>query len=242
LVIASDAARRAAWNSYQMGYGQHARADLEFALSLAKEARSGDRLAAALVYQADIERDTQRDPLSALRLADAAVLAAGPHADPAITMAVRATRAEMYAVVGDLFASMVDLHAAEEILASKGPWRQGLVGPITRAELAAIRGSSELRLGSTVPAQARKAVGTLEGAFREMASRVSWRATVQADLGAAYATIGEPEQAVQTLLAALDLARRDGAQHNIDRITGSRRRLLNVDIPAVRNLDERLAM
>jgi hypothetical protein len=157
-------------------------------------------------------------------------------------MAARITRGEMYAAAGDLFASMTDLFAAEEIMATKGPWEpgQGLVPPNSQPELDAIRGSAELRLGSTVPAQAQRAVTTLEGAFRQMTSRVSWRATVQANLGAAIATIGEPEQAAATLMAALDLARQDGARHNVDRVRGIRQRLLNVDLPAVRELDERL--
>jgi tetratricopeptide (TPR) repeat protein len=241
LVTISDAARRVGWNSYQLGYRQQAGADLQLAGSLAQEAHNGERLAAALVYLADIERDTQPDPRSALRLADAAVLAAGPHADPQITMAVRATRAEMHAAGGDMFESMVDLHAAEEINAQGGPWTKGLIGPVTGAELAAVRGSCELRLGQLAVAQARSAVHTLEGAFGEMTSRVSWRATVQADLGAAYARIGEPEQAVKVLLAALELATRDGAQHNVARVRRHRERLLDgVDMPAVRELDERL--
>jgi tetratricopeptide (TPR) repeat protein len=241
-VIVSDAARRVAWNSYQLGYRYQAGSDLKLAASLAQEAYSGERLAAALVYQADIERDHRPDPRSALRLAEAAVLAAGPAAGPQLTMAVRATRGEMYAAAGEMFESMVDLHAAEEIHVTKGPWTEGLIGPITLPELAAIRGSSELRLADVAPSQAQRAVTTLERAFTEMApSRVSWRATVQADLGAAFATIGEPEQAATTLLAALSLTQRDGARHNVGRIAGIRRRLLNVDIPAVHELDERLA-
>jgi hypothetical protein len=97
LAITSDAARRAAWNSYQLGHRYQARADLKFAASLAKEAHSGERLAAALVYEADIARDTQPEPAGALRLADAAVLVAGPNAGPHLTMALRATRGEMHA-------------------------------------------------------------------------------------------------------------------------------------------------
>jgi tetratricopeptide (TPR) repeat protein len=241
LAITSDAARRVAWNSYQMGYRQQAGSDLQLAGSLAQEAHNGERLAAALVYKADIARDTQPDPASALRLAEAAVMAAGPNAGPQITMAVRATRAEMHAAAGDMFACLMDLHAAQEIHGARGPWTAGLIGPITRPELAAIQGSCELRLGHLAPALARQAVGTLEGAFREMApSRVSWRATVQADLGAAYAQTGNADQAAHTLLAALSLTQRDGAKHNVDRITGIRRRLLNVDLPAVRKLDDRL--
>ena len=195
-----------------------------------------------MVYEADIARDTQPDPASALRLAEAAVLAAGPTAGPQITMAVRATRGEMFAAVGDMFASMVDLRAAQEIMVTEGPWEpgQGLVPPHSQTELATIKGSAELRLGSTVPAQARRAVDTLEGTFQEMTSRVSWRATVQANLGAAYAQSGEVEQAAATLLAALSLTQRDGAQHNVGRIAGIRRRLLKVDVPAVRELDQRL--
>jgi hypothetical protein len=242
LTITSDAARRVAWNSYQMGCRQQARVDLQLAQSLAHEGHSGERLAAALIYQADIERDTNPDPAVALRLADAAILAAGPLAGDQLVMAARITRGEMYAAAGDLFASMTDLFAAEEIMATRGPWepRQGLVPPNSQPELAAIRGSSELRLGSTVPAQARRAVTTLEGAFREMTSRVSWRATVQANLGAAFATIGEPEQAAAALMAALDLAHQDGARHNVHRVRGIRHRLLNVDLPAVSELDEQL--
>jgi hypothetical protein len=156
-------------------------------------------------------------------------------------MAVRATRAEMHAAGGELVACLMDLHAAQEIHEARGPWTVGLIGPIAAPELAAIRGSCELRLGHLAPALARQAVATLEGAFREMApSRVSWRATVQADLGAAYAQTGNADQAAQTLLAALSLTQRDGAQHNVDRIAGIRRRLLNVDLPAVRELDDRL--
>jgi tetratricopeptide (TPR) repeat protein len=240
-VIVSDAARRVGWNSYQLGYREQARADLQLAADLAQEAYSGERWAAALVYLADIARDINPDPEAALRLAEAAVLVAGPHAGPQLTMAVRATRGEMYAAAGELFASMVDLHAAQELHADCGPRTEGLIGPITRPELAAIRGSSELRLGLR---QARKAVDTLAGAFREMApSRVSWRATVQADLGAAYAQSGEPEQAAKVLGAALTLAQRDGAQHNIARVRGHRQRLLDgVDLPAVRELDDRLRL
>jgi tetratricopeptide (TPR) repeat protein len=242
LAMTSDATRRVGWNSYQLGHREQAQADLQLAADLAQEAHSGERLAAALVYQADIARDTDPNPDVALRLAEAAVMVAGPNAGPQLTMAVRVTRAEMYAAAGELFASMVDLHAAEEIMATSGPWKggSGLVPPHTPTELAAIRGSAELRLGSTVPTQARKAVDTLAGAFGEMASRVAWRAQVQADLGAAYAKIGEPEQAVATLMAALHLARQDGAQHHVDRVRGIRQRLLKVDVPAVRDLDQRL--
>jgi hypothetical protein len=138
---------------------------------------------------------------------------------------------------------MVDLFAAEEIIVSRGPWQpgQGLVPPNTEPEFAAIKGSAELRLGTIEPSQARAAVDTLAPAFREMAPhRVSWRATVQADLGGAYAQVGEPEQAVATLLEAMDLATRDGARHNVQRVRGARQRHLNVDAPAVRQLDERL--
>jgi tetratricopeptide (TPR) repeat protein len=239
LAITSDAARRVAWNSYQLGDRQQAGACLQFAGSLAREAYCGERLAAALVYEADIARDIQPNPASALRLADAAVLAAGPNARPQITMAVRAARAEMHAAAGELFACLMDLHAAQEIHDARGPWTEGLIGPITKAELAAIRGSCELRLGQVAPALARQAVATLEDAFLEMApSRVSWRATVQADLGAAYAQTGNPDQAAHTLIAALSLTQRDGAEHNVHRITDIRRRLLNVDIPAVRELDD----
>jgi tetratricopeptide (TPR) repeat protein len=241
LTTTSDAARRVGWNSYQLGNRYQAQADLKLAASLAQEAYSGERLAAALVYEADIARDTQPDPRNALRLAEAAVLAAAPNAGPQLTMAVRATRAEMHAAAGDMFESMVDLHAAEEIHVTRGPWRKGLIGPITLPELAAVRGSAELCLADVAPSQAQRAVATLEGAFTEMApSRVSWRATVQADLGAAYAKIGEPEQAAATLLAALSLTQRDGARHNVGRIAGIRRRLLKVDVPAVRELDQRL--
>jgi hypothetical protein len=241
LAITSDAARRVAWNSYQLGYRQQAGAGLQFAGSLAREAYTGERLAAALVYEADIARDIQPDPATVLRLADAAVLVAGPNAGPQITMAVRATRAEMHAAAGELFACLIDLHAAQEIYDARGPWTEGLIGPIAKPELAAIRGSCELRLGQLAPALARQAVATLEDAFHEMApSRVSWRATVQADLGAAYAQTGCADQAAHTLIAALSLTQRDGAQHNVDRIADIRRRLLNVDIPAVRELDDRL--
>jgi tetratricopeptide (TPR) repeat protein len=243
LVIASDAARRVGWNSYQLGYREQARADLQLASDLAQEAYSGERWAAALVYQADIARDTDPDPDVALRLAEAAVMAAGPHAVPQLQMAVRVTRAEMYAAAGELFASMVDLHAAQEIMATSGPWKpgSGLVPPHSQTELAAIRGSCELRLGSIAPTQARRAVTTLEAAFGEMApARVIWRGMVQANLGAAYTQIGEPEQAAATLVAALDLARLDGARHNVDRVRGIRQRLLKVDVPAVRDLDQRL--
>jgi hypothetical protein len=106
LTITSDAARRVAWNSYQMGCRQQAHADLQLAESLAHEGHSGERLAATLIYQADIERDTNPDPAVALRLADAAVLAAGPLVGDQLMMAARITRGEMYAAAGDLFASM----------------------------------------------------------------------------------------------------------------------------------------
>jgi tetratricopeptide (TPR) repeat protein len=243
LVIASDAARRVGWNSYQLGYREQARADLQLASDLAQEAYNGPRWAAALVYLADVARDTDPNPDVALRLAEAAVMAAGPHAGPQLQMAVRVTRAEMYAAAGELFASMVDLHAAQEVMATSGPWKpgSGLVPPHSETELAAIRGSCELRLGSIAPTQARRAVTTLGAAFREMApARVIWRGMVQANLGAAYAQVGEPEQAAAALMAALDLARQDGARHNVDRVRGIRQRLLKVDVPAVRDLDQRL--
>jgi tetratricopeptide (TPR) repeat protein len=244
LVITSDAACRVAWNSYQLGLWHEARDDVRFAQHLAKEARDGERLAAALIYEADFERDLRPDdPGRALRLAEAAVIAAGPHADPQTTMVARLTRGEMHAAAGDLFASTVDLYAAQEIMVASGPWGQGqgLCPPNSEAEFAAIRGSCELRLGTVEPSQARAAVDTLAAAFAELAPhRVSWRATVQANLGAAFAEIGEPEQAARTLIDALNLARRDGAQHNVRRVAGIRQNLLNGDVPAVRELDDRL--
>jgi Tfp pilus assembly protein PilF len=114
------------------------------------------------------------------------------------------------------------------------------VAPNSQPEFAAIAGSCELRLGQLAPSQARRAVNTLEGAFQQMTSRVSWRATVQANLGAAYAQCGEVEQAAHTLGLALSLARQDGAQHNVERVREIRQRLLRVDVPAVRELDQRL--
>jgi hypothetical protein len=75
----------------------------------------------------------------------------------------------------------------------------------------------------------------------EMApSRVSWRATVQADLGAAYAEQGEVEEACKTLLTALRVTDQHGARHNVTRIAGIRQDLLNVDSSAVQELDDQL--
>jgi tetratricopeptide (TPR) repeat protein len=247
LTIAGEAMVLAARNAYVLGNRHQSEGCISLAYDLAKEA--GNRVlraaalsqSAAFLYSAAGFGGQGGDPVRALELRNEAVVVAGPKTDSQLLMAMLAGRAEEYAVLGDMFNCMLDLNRADELLGRDGPWSDALVPPASRVELDAIRGNCFRLLGREVPSQAKDAAILLRQVHAEMApSRVSWRATVQADLGAAYAEQGEVEEACKTLLTALRVTDHHGARHNVTRIAGIRQDLLNVDSSAVQELDDQL--
>jgi hypothetical protein len=246
--VACEAEVLAAHHAFRLADRQAVRWHLELADALAVEAEDRLLLAsvltwtASMVHSAAISGGADGDPIGALRLMDEAVQVAGPRASPQAVTALRAIRAEQHAVLGDTFNCLIDLAAAEDTMAAWGPWEGGIHPPATPTELAAMKGNCLLLLGRFAPEQAREAAEVLEGVHAELApARRSWRATVLADAGAAYAEQGEIEQAARVVLSALEQAEQAGARHNVRRIAGIRAvHLHGTDGPALRELDDRL--
>lgn len=221
---------------------------LQVAFDLSKEAGDLELRSVVLALQgrevwSSLELDpTRADDRKALEYVEAAVRILPPNADPQIRTHIRAGRAEFSAAIGDLAGCVMDLDAARELILRSGPFRSGsgLHAPHDLVELDAMAASCGALLG-----HARMAQDGVEAARRALdampANWASWRATVMADEGAAYARLGEADAAAARLHEALRLADRVGSRHNRARVANHRRRYLaGVDTAGVRMLDEAL--
>lgn len=246
LSTTSETAMVAAHNAFLLGMPGLAQRRLELGLALAREAGDPALQGAFLAREAEFTHSSRyglaRDDRRALQLLDQAASLAGPRAEPVLLAGILASRGEQHAAVGDVEGCLRDLERAHELLQLRGPSPPGVLPISNLTELAAVRGSAEIRLAGVAPAQARAAAGTLARVAAEMpAEHGPWRATVLADRGAANALQGEAEEAARTLAEALELTERVGARHNVPRIARYHRRHLGgVDLPAVRELGDRL--
>ena len=150
-----------------------------------------------------------------------------------------ATRAEERAVLGLDTQALQDMDRARRAFAMAGPPEMGYYDHWNEARLLGWYASVLLYLG-----QPTEAVKILEQAVPATpAELVSDKADVLGDLGAAYAEIGEPEQAVSCLKDSLWTAREAGLHDGVARVHHVRNRQLKPysDVLAVRELDEQLA-
>jgi transcriptional regulator with XRE-family HTH domain len=176
---------------------------------------------------------------ASLALLDAAHASIGPDGSRLLLAWLTARRAEEHAALGDERLADADLSAAEGYLHEPGPQQWSTFGPGSVPELDNFRGNCTALLG-----RYEDAARVLRASLDTMpADLVAWRAVVSADLGAALAGMGEVEEAVRLLLAALDLTIEAGTPVHVRRIRGVRQRHLSrfADVTAVRHLDERLA-
>jgi tetratricopeptide (TPR) repeat protein len=246
LSTTAETAMLAAHNAFLLGMPGLAQRRLELGLALSREAGDPALQGAFLSREAEFTHSSRYglagDDRRALQLLDQAAGLAGPRAEPVLLAGILASRGEQHAAVGDVEGCLRDLERAQELLQARGPSRPGVLPISNLTELAAVRGSAEVRLAAVAPAQARAAAATLARVAAEMpAEHGPWRATVLADRGAAHALQGEAEEAASTLAEALELTESVGARHNVPRIARYHRRHLGgVDLPAVRELGDRL--
>jgi tetratricopeptide (TPR) repeat protein len=246
LSVTGETALLAGRNAFRQGLPRLAADRFSMAVGLANEAGDRELRAAVLASVSGFSMSglygLQGNGPVAVDLMDEALQIVGPRANPQLKVVLWAGRAERYAVLGNLMGCMLDLHRAGNLLLMEGPFEHGLLQPHDMAGLDAIHGSCAVRLAAVAPTEARSAVDLLARSYRDLpSSHTSWRATVLADQGAAYALQGEAEQAAATLMEALELTHRAGARHNVPRIaTILHTRLADVEVSAVRELDERL--
>jgi transcriptional regulator with XRE-family HTH domain len=158
-----------------------ARANYALAESLARDTGDLDLLAVSLVLRSGLHswrRTADRRPAFGLVAEAAAAISDG--SPQLLKTLVMARMAEERARAGDGHGFMRDMESAEAALQSGADhW----YGPRDAAELAAVRGASELVLG-----RRREAAETLSWTLARMSpSAVNWRAVVTADRDAALA-------------------------------------------------------
>jgi hypothetical protein len=221
---------------------------LRLAFDLSKEAGDVELRSVVVALQgrevwSSLELDPSvADDHKALEYVEAAAGILSPRADPQIRTHIRAGRAEFSAAVGEMAGCVMDLDAARQLILRYGPFESGsgLHAPHDLMELDAMAASCGALLGS--PTMAREGI---EGAKRALdamaASWTSWRATITADEGAAYALMGEADVAAEKLIQAVELADQAGSRHNRARVANHRRSYLaGVETAAVHALEERL--
>jgi transcriptional regulator with XRE-family HTH domain len=149
--------------------------------SLARDIGDTDLEIAALICRSALHDWRRgRDARRSAELVHGAAGLVNPGTSPHLQVWVLARRAEEHAVVGDGLNFQRDMAAAEAALR---PGADHWYGPRDAAELAAVRGASELLLG-----RHRDAAETLTWTLDRMnASAVNWRALVAADRDAALA-------------------------------------------------------
>jgi transcriptional regulator with XRE-family HTH domain len=175
----------------------------------------------------------------ALAVLDAAESRLSSTSSPYVRMMVLLSRAEDHAAMGDADSSQRDLEAAETALAGAGGPDDGLYALWDEARIAGYRGSCALALD-----RPEEASTVLEGALSATRETlIGQRCAVVTDLAAAYAMQREVEHSAALLVQSVDTAERAGLGELLQRMQGARLHLAPwADTPAVRQLDERLAL
>jgi transcriptional regulator with XRE-family HTH domain len=161
----------------------HARTQYALAESLARDTRDDDLLALVLVLRSGLHswRRTP-DRRRGFALVSEASATIGPTSPPLLRTLVVVRMAEEHAAVGDLSGFQRDMARAESTLR---PGADHWYGPRDSAELAAVRGASEMLLG-----RHRDAADTLSWTLERMnPSAVNWRAVVASDRDRALAAL-----------------------------------------------------
>jgi transcriptional regulator with XRE-family HTH domain len=175
----------------------------------------------------------------ALAVLDAAESRLSRASSPYVRMMVLLSRAEDHAALGDADSSQRDLEAAETALAGAPGPDDGLYVLWDAARIAGYRGSCALALDR--PEEASTVLESALSATSE--TLIGQRCAVVTDLAAAYALQREVEHSAALLMQSVDSAERAGLGELLQRVHGARLHLAPwADAPAVRQLDERLAL
>ncbi len=216
---------------------------LQWALRLAEEA--DDRALQAVVltmlrgiYSSVPSGGLEGDTALALAAADEACQTLGHHTPAIVRTYALVSRAEEYAVIGDEASCRNDLEHAETAFAQVDLGQlDGYFYHWNSTRLASWRGNCELLLGN-----APEAVEILSAVHSQTRPEViGFYTAATADLAAAHARLDEPERACELLHRALDVAAPAGlAANGVSRVIGVRQHYLDVALPPVRDLDERI--
>lgn len=214
------------------------------ACDLAREAGDGTLLAEALGNQRVLHstipnRGQYGRPDRALAVLDAAEERLTSTSSPYARMMVLLLRAEDHAAVGDADASQRDLEGAESALLSAERPDDGYYALWDAGRIAGYRGSCALALK-----RPEEASTVLESALAQTSEAlIGQRCAVMTDLATAYAMQREAEHSAALLMQSADTAERTGLGELLQRVHGARVHLDPWrDAPAVRLLDERLAV
>lgn len=214
------------------------------ASELARESGDSTLLAEALGNQRVLHstipnRGQYGRPDRALAVLDAAEGRLTTTSSPYARMMVLLLRAEDHAAVGDAAASQRDLEGAESALASATAPDDGYYALWDAGRIAGYRGSCALALH-----RPEEASTVLEGALAQTSETlIGQRCAVMTDLATAYALQREVDHSAVLLIESADTAEQAGLGELLQRVHGARMRLDPWrDAPAVRLLDERLAV
>jgi tetratricopeptide (TPR) repeat protein len=218
-----------------------ARATYSLAETLAREAGDGPALAFTLTARSVMSSGVPGggvggDSSLTLPLLDEAERQAGSSA-PFVRAWVHMRRADEQALAGNAATSDRDLQEAERWLATGRSAGESFYGSC--AGLVGYRASQAVLLG-----RAGEAVEAVEGALAADPASAACdqeRSILVMLLGAAYAQIGEVEQACQLFSQALTAAVEVGLRLRVQRVAGLRQRHLgSIRAAAVRHLDDHL--
>jgi transcriptional regulator with XRE-family HTH domain len=244
LSLTGEAAVLAGRLSWLLDNRGEARQCWTLACDLAKEAGDDTLLAEALGNQRVLHstipnRGQYGRPDRALAVLDAAEERLTTTSSPYARMMVLLLRAEDHAAVGDAEASQRDLEAAEAALISADGPHNGYYALWDAGRIAGYRGSCALALD-----RPEEASTVLESALAQTSGAlIGQRCAVMTDLATAYAMQREVEHSAALLAQSADTAERAGLGELLQRVHGARLRLNPWrDTPAVRHLDEQLAV
>jgi tetratricopeptide (TPR) repeat protein len=209
------------------------------------EAAGHKRLQAGLLALQSWRWDDE-DPLRSMAQLDRATALLGPHPDPAVAALVAGWRGSTWRNTGvevnneTSRTALIDLENAERHLSrlDRGDTDlyviEDLRGEVTHSRALCLAWLNRFD----------EAVGVFEGMLRSIRDpSPSWRSCIMADLGVAYAGLGQPEQASEMLGAALRLSAEAGSPYRVQMVrVAYQRHLAGYDSPAVRSFAEQLQL
>jgi len=215
LAIASQLAELAGYGSMVAGQSGGAWRSYASAEVLAREAGSGELVAAVLAARSRLHSRSaggRGDPARAVGLLDAAEVAAGPAGRPALRAWVLGRRAEERAELGEELESGHDLDAAFRAVETIEMAAWNLWSDLDSAWLQQYRGARDLGLG-----QGLAAAAVFEDVLATTDRRLLVeRAVAQTRLAWALALMGEPERAAELLVEAVSLTTSAGDRRGLD--------------------------
>jgi hypothetical protein len=239
--LTAETAAVAGWLAWQSGNDEAAEAYYTFAHSLTSESRDHDGRAFVLVLRSFVRsglfRPGAADDRAVLAMLHEAVELTARSTSPFVRVFALARRAEELARTGDVTAVERDLDRADTVLAAARAPDDGFFSYFDEDRLLGCRGTC-----AAAQRRPREAASLLSAMLAATpAELAAERSILLADLGGAYAMLGEVDHACDLLVRSLELGG-DGYANRVGRVLAIRAAHLTrwSSSPGVVRLDESL--